>query len=109
MRFRAHVQEDFQRASVRLLIVQDVGNGVDVLMGNGSWQHHEPGVMWADDHGIELPHDALPALAEALQKHLGNALPSQAEVAVLREVLTKEQLRVDAVLADAVLVPKRAS
>jgi hypothetical protein len=94
--FRCRIDCDLPTDTIRLQMVRPQVDGrVDVLMEDGSWQRVDPGVAPVGAHGFPLPADALPALAEAVQAHLGNALPSHAEVAVLREWLAKEQARVD--------------
>lgn len=98
---------DMLRRFFRIKVAHQVGFGkVEYLMEDGTMKQVEEGAD-PGDVGIKVHYAALPAIAEALQAHLGNALPSQAEVAVLREVLAKEQGRVDAVLADATLMPRQ--
>lgn len=110
MRYRAYVERDIPRDGARLHIVQDAGPGrVSILIEGGSaWQTLEDGQRFPDEAGIFLPHEALVPLAAALQEHLGNALPSQAEVSVLREVLKKEQERVDTLFNATVLSVHKA-
>ena len=101
---------DLLRRFFRLQVAHTLGNGeVEILLEDGSMLKIEEGVMPPQNAGIKFHYAALEAIAEALQAHLGNALPSQAEVAILREVLTKEQGRVDAILADATLLNRGAS
>lgn len=95
-RYRARIDTaDFVRDAVRIVVAERRGDAYAVLLSDGAWETVQDGAMPAGDVGVVLPIDALEAVAEALQKHLGNVLPSQAEVAVLRQVLAKEQERVD--------------
>lgn len=96
--FRARVTHDFPQNVCRLQVACDRHDGVELLMEKGSWMVFTDGALPTEPAGIVLPPEALEAIAEALAKHLGNALPSQAEVAVLREWLTAERSRVDAIL-----------
>lgn len=94
--FRARFQTEWAIDKVRLLLVQDRGDGrTDVWLGGDTWQTVEQGVMFTDEMGVLLPTEAVRAIAEAAAENLGNELPSTAEVKVLREWLAKEQARVD--------------
>ena len=98
MSWRAFVDRTWNERGVRLYVIHDGPPGeVEVVMSDGTWQRIPEGATLAGA-GLELEAESLPAIARALAEHLGNALPSQAEVAVLREVLAKEQQRVDNVL-----------
>lgn len=109
MRIRAQFEHDIVRDITRLYVVRELPDKAEVLMEDGTWQTVEYGVDPGSPAGFPLPAAAIFAIAEAAAKYLGNTLPSQAEVAVLREVLAKEQGRVDAVLADATLMPRRTA
>jgi hypothetical protein len=92
---------DMLRRWFYIKVAHETGYGkVEYLMPDGTMKEVEEGVD-PGESGIRIHYAALPAIAEALQAHLGNSLPSQAEVAVLREVLEKEQKRVDTALAVA--------
>ena len=111
---RIHVyidtRSDMLMRFVRLVVVKEKpDHRYDTLLEDGSWLTVEEGTAPAGNEGIMLPPEALPEIAAAIQQHLGNSLPSQAEVSVLREMLKKEQGRVDAVLADATLMPRSRS
>ncbi len=99
--YRAQVHAPFGERHARLLVMSTWPGRNEVLLEDGTWQRIDEGVQIPSNAGIPLPHDALEAIAGALADYLGNALPSQAEVAVLREVLAKEQSRVDDVLGRA--------
>lgn len=99
MSYRAHIEYDVMTDVIRLYLVRPTGDyRSDVLMADGSWSRAEAGARPAGEVGFPLPADSLPEIAKALTEHLGNALPSQAEVSVLREWLAVEQRRVDDVL-----------
>jgi hypothetical protein len=73
----------------------------EVLLEDGTWRRLGELEALPIGAGLPMPRDALRAIAVALADYFGNELPSQAEVAVLREVLAKEQARVDTVLERA--------
>lgn len=97
MRTRARIDFDIFRNIVRLQIVREspTAGSVEALMEDGTWQTVPHGTAPSGEPGVPLPADVLPVVAEAVNAYLGNSVPSQAEVAVLREWLAKEQGRVD--------------
>ena len=103
MIYHAEIERTLYNPGVLRLHVWRLGDSAhevmsEVLIEDGTWQAVPEGAI-AQHAGLPLPAGSLVPIAEALARQLGNALPSQAEVAVLREVLAKEQARVDDVLA----------
>ena len=95
--YEAIVSEDFMRGTVRLRVLHNYGGGREVLTPDGLWRRVDDGVVSEDD-GIAFRPEAIKAIAKACASFLGKQLPSEAEVAVLREWLAVEQRRVDAAL-----------
>lgn len=101
---KARVEDELLMDRVRLMVFDRRADGsVRVLQSDGSWRDHDESQHavvreWSGD-GLPIPIDALDAVAEALMKYLGNQLPSTAEVKVLREWLTSERERVDALVS----------
>ena len=99
--WKANVQTDgtlFVSGKARILVGRHRGDGFEYILPNGSSYIERFDYDTASDTpevGFLVPHDALPALAEALVKHLGDSLPSAGEVRVLREWLEAERQRVD--------------
>lgn len=95
--YRAKVEDDFLMNGVRLQVGLRRPEGMDIFMPDGTWISI-PERQELPTHGIVLPFNSVDAVAAAFGKYLGNALPSQAEVKVLREVLEVERDRVNEVL-----------
>lgn len=109
-RIRARFENPYYDRNVRLHLYREAAPGkIEYLAEDGTWNTIDEGVVPPTSAGLPLPPEAVEAIALAAAETLGNKLPSQAEVAVLREMLTKEQGRVDAVLADATLMPRRSA
>jgi len=97
--YGAEVHHHYTEQHPRLIIYnRRLEGGTELLMEDGTWRVFAEGVAPPNTVGLPLPHEALESIFRAIAAHLGNALPSVAEVAVLREVLAKEQGRVDNVL-----------
>lgn len=99
MTYGAEVHHHYTERHPRLVIYnRRLEGGTELLMEDGTWSTFGEGVLPPNTVGLPMPSEALEAVYRAIAAHLGNTLPSVAEVAVLREVLAKEQARVDAVL-----------
>ncbi len=89
----------FATGQARILVGRSRGDGFEYLLpGGGSYIETFDAGDETPPVGFVVPHTALPALAEALVKHLGDSLPSAGEVRVLREWLEAERVRTDAAL-----------
>jgi hypothetical protein len=107
MTVRAVVSQELALIGVvRLEVIRRRGEVLEVLMADGSWRQFAEGTAPPPNAGLPLPEDALAPIAEALAKYLGNALPSEAEVRILRSMLVKEQARVDQQLSRALVSPE---
>lgn len=71
----------------------------EYLMSDGTWQVVDQGVQLDPDKvGIVLPEAAVGPMLEAFAKHHGDTGHAATEARILREWLTAERGRVDAVL-----------
>lgn len=102
MKYEAHIFDDpsmMARSTVRLAIASAHNT---FLMRDGSWSEQiEPG-MTLEGVGIELPREAIEAVAEAIERWQGHTNHGDTEARVLREWLDSERKRVDRVLDDIV-------
>lgn len=89
---------------VRLLVAQDRGDDVDMLMQDGTWRTVERGTV-TDEAGLVIPTEAVGAVLDALRAFVGERGPTEGEVRVLREWLAHERGRVDSL----VFPPRAAS
>lgn len=96
--WKARVIEDWALMQARLVVFRERGDRLETLMPDGSWNLFDPAAVMEPTPGLPLPNAALPALASALTRHLGDTLPSAGEVRTLREWLAVEQGRVDRAL-----------
>ena len=85
--------------TVLLAVQRRVGNYYEYLRSDGNWQSVAEGIVPDDDYGLRLPAQAVEAIAVAIQKFQGHTSHADTEARVLREWLTAERARVDAVLA----------
>lgn len=96
MTWRCQIHDDIIRNRVTILLAETGRpDGMRVLTEDGGDVLVPPGLDLPSNAGIDLPGECLEALAGSLMKYLGNSLPSQGEVRVLREWLSKEGDRVD--------------
>ena len=95
--WRAFVREEWALERARLLVVQDRGADVDMLMQNGTWRTVPQGTT-TDEAGLVIPTDAVGAVLDALKAFVGERGPTEGEVRVLREWLAHERGRVDALV-----------
>lgn len=101
--YDARIVDDWPTDSVRLLVIQRRGDGrMDHLMPDGSWLTLENKLLPERPPGIVLPAAAVEVIARAVASHLGDNLPTAAEVKVLREWLATELGRVERILAPLV-------
>lgn len=99
LNYRAYIENKYMSRGVRVLLFQDAGIGhVDCLMANGTWERVPEGAEPAGEMGVTIPAAALPQIHDAIAAHLGNSVPTKAEVSVLREWLAVERGRVDKTL-----------
>jgi len=91
---RAVLRDEFDFGHMRLLVGVPRGDGMDVLLEDGSWQYLGPGEASPPAAGIVLPHEAVDAIAAALHPRAGHRV----EVDRLVEALELERKRVDRVL-----------
>ena len=82
--------------TVVLAIQRRVGNYYEYLRGDGNWQSIAEGTR---PDGLRIPAEAVEAIAVAVQKYQGHTSHADTEARVLREWLTEERRRVDAVLS----------
>lgn len=103
MRFRAWVsRNDMLGRTIKLQVIEQRGlSAYDCLLEDGTWAEVEEGAQTPENAGIALPTGSLEAIVRACMEHLGNSLPSVAEISVLREWLVAERERVDALLNKA--------
>lgn len=99
---RAMVGRDdrsFATNTVRLYVAEARGpHSTAHLMADGTWQVVEDGAR-LDDTGLVLPAAAVDAILEAIEELQGHRSHADTEARVLREWLTVERGRVDAVLS----------
>jgi hypothetical protein len=96
---RAYLLDEVMQDRVRLVVMRErTDTTADVLTPEGDWDSVDLSQARAENFGIPIPNSALEAVAEALTKHVGDAIPSQAEVKVLREFLDIESSRVNDLL-----------
>jgi hypothetical protein len=97
--FRAFISEDyFIKSGIRLMLIRRDRGKPEVFTHDNGWEKVEENVTIPENAGLVLPPELLEEIARAITKFLGKELPSVAEVTVLREVLSKEQERVDRTL-----------
>jgi hypothetical protein len=90
----------FANDRVRLIVRDRTWGEVRFLATDGSWQPATPGEVVAPVRlGIDLPREAVEAIAEACEQFLGHSSHGATEARVLREALQVERDRVDRVLA----------
>lgn len=96
--WRAFVREEWTLGRVRLLVAQERGGDIDLLMQDGTWMTVPAGTV-QDEAGLVIPTGAVPAVLDALRTFVGERGPTEGEVRVLREALGVERARVDRMLA----------
>ena len=85
--------------TVLLAVQRRNGSRVEYLRSDGNWQSIADGTLRDDDYGLRIPAEAIEAIAVAIQEFQGHTSHADTEASVLREWLTVERARVDAVLA----------
>lgn len=99
MEYRAHVELPIYALNPRLHVWRDrADHRRELLLEDGTWTVVDDAAVIPDTAGIVLPREALQAIGLAILEHLGDRIPSQAEVRVLREWLGIERHRVDVLL-----------
>jgi hypothetical protein len=101
--FRAYLERDYRMDEMRLVIRERRAGDARYLMRDGTWRAFTPdqlaeATVPSDEFGILLPVESIEAIAWAFDEHLGTAMHGRTEAAVLREWLTVERDRVDAIL-----------
>ena len=103
--FDAAIIADWPRGVVRLsLRERRPGSRPSFLMRDGTWQEVDVELATVPgDIGLDLPAEAIEAIAHAIRAWQGRASDADTEARVLREWLTIEQRRVDAMLRQTVV------
>lgn len=95
--WRAHVREEWEMDRARLLVGQERGSDMDLLMQDGTWMTVPQGTS-TPEAGLVIPKGAVGAVLDALRAYVGERTPTEGEVRVLREALDVERARVDRML-----------
>jgi len=105
----ARVNEEFAVNRVSITLGRRVDSGLSLYKHDGKFEIFQEGISVVPEVVLcVVPLDALACLYATIGKFLGEIIPSAIESKVLREVLNKEQARVDLMLGTVVDNQKRS-